>query len=265
MRVNLEKAVQFVERAGDGVECARLGYILHGLEAPEEIAGRLLGGQRVDGGWAAFWAPDTSSLDATCYRLAQADQLGLGATIPAVRAGLMFLRERLRPDGSWEEDESVAQVAPPWAQPGNQEARLYLTANCGYWLARASGFEGPAERAAGYLEGHLEANGRLPSYLHAHWLAAGLWLRLGRDEPAGRVIGYLDGRLPDLAASNLAWLVTALRLAGAPANHPTVEKAASLLERTQQPDGRWQSEDGPSRDVHATLEALQALRLCGSL
>jgi hypothetical protein len=31
------------------------------------------------------------------------------------------------------------------------------------------------------------------------------------------------------------------------------------LEQAQQPDGRWQNEDGPHADAHTTLEALRAL------
>jgi hypothetical protein len=37
-------------------------------------------------------------------------------------------------------------------------------------------------------------------------------------------------------------------------------QAAALLARRQEADGRWPSEDGPARDVHATVEALRALR-----
>jgi tagatose 1,6-diphosphate aldolase len=37
------------------------------------------------------------------------------------------------------------------------------------------------------------------------------------------------------------------------------------LEQRQSPDGRWASEDGTEWDVHSTLEALWALRLCGRI
>lgn len=40
-------------------------------------------------------------------------------------------------------------------------------------------------------------------------------------------------------------------------------QAAALLARRQEADGRWSSEDGPARDVHATLVALRAPRRGG--
>jgi hypothetical protein len=52
------------------------------------------------------------------------------------------------------------------------------------------------------------------------------------------------------------------KAAGVPRDHPLLDRAAYVLEQKQQEDGRWQSEDGPSQDVHATLEALRSLMVC---
>src|SRR5579859_2299383 len=75
------------------------------------------------------------SLDATCFRVAQAEQFGMTAKEAAIRDALTFLALRQRDDGSWEEEDHVAELTPPWATPGDLAARLYLTANCGFWLA----------------------------------------------------------------------------------------------------------------------------------
>lgn len=81
--------------------------------------------------------------------------------------------------------------------------------------------------------------------------------RNGRE----RLLAYLATHLPDLSASSLAWLMVTLRLANRPATMPLLVQAAALLNQRQQPTGSWQSEDGPERDAHATLEALRAFML----
>jgi hypothetical protein len=72
-------------------------------------------------------------------------------------------------------------------------------------------------------------------------------------------LDYLQGCFDDLSASHLAWLITTLLPAGLPADYVLVTQALSKLADLQQPDGRWQSDDGPDFDVSTTLEALFAL------
>jgi hypothetical protein len=231
---------------------------------PGALVDDLLAGQRADGGWSPFWAPGYSGLDATCFRLAQADQMGIPLSDPRLRQACHFLAARQRPDGSWEEDESVHDLAPPWATPGDPAAQLYLTANCGFWLAVAGTAPAQAIAAAAFLQKHLDAGGHLPGFLHTHWLAAGLWLAMDQAASAAPTLAYLATRLNnETPASSLAWLLTALDRAGLPAPHPLIQQATALLVACQAPDGHWASEDGPAQDVHVTLEAMQALRRGG--
>lgn len=102
-------------------------------------------------------------------------------------------------------------------------SRLYLTANCGFWLAALADPSEHARRAAGYLQGYLDEAGQLSTFVHAQWLAAGLWYRLGSQE-ASRVFSSLAQRLADLPASDLAWLLSTLLLAGVPSDQPLIEK-----------------------------------------
>jgi hypothetical protein len=270
MAADYERAVAFVLAHGGDVERYALnalaGEILYDAPTTIEVKQQVLEGQRADGGWAPFWARDYSSLDATCYRLAQAEM----AQLSPPQGALEFLRSRQRPDGSWEEDESVRDLAPPWATPGDLAARLYVTANCGWWLINgmahgALGHEDEVARAGAYLERHHAADGSLPSFLQTHWLAAGLWIRLEWGRPdmpdqAAHALDYLATQLNEETPSGaLGWMLTTLALLGVPPEHPAIVKALTLLSNQQRPDGGWTSEDGPERDDWVTLQALTAL------
>ena len=261
--MNLATAVDFIESHGDAVEQARLEYLLENQPPSKGVIRKFQSTQREDGGWAPFWAPDYSSLDATCFRLAQAQQIGLDSAVPGIASAIHFLAKHQQEDGSWEEDRAVADLSPPWTKPGETSARLYLTANCGYWLATSNKYTDAAARGADFLATFLDENGHLPSYLVAHWLSGGLWYRLNLIEAAESVLNYLATRLDKLSASNLAWLITSLRTAHVPTDHPLIEGAVFRLMWLQLQNGRWQSDDGAEYDVHVTLEALYALRLCG--
>lgn len=116
-----------------------------------------------------------------------------------------------------------------------------------------------------YLRTYLAGRDRLPSFLQADWLAAGLWHCLGRADLATRSYTFLESRVPEMSASNLAALVIALRGAGVAPSHALLAAAGARLTGLQAEDGHWPGEDSPSRDVAATLDALYALKLSGLL
>ena len=119
--MNLEKAVQFIKMNGNDVEQARLNYILSNERSSEEIAAKLFIGQRMDGGWSPFWAEDYSSLDATCFRLAQAQQLGITPSDAAIMRAVNFLVQRQSADGSWKKMQSLQTRHHP-----GQNLAIYL-------------------------------------------------------------------------------------------------------------------------------------------
>lgn len=273
MPIDFDRAVAFIRAHGGEFDNARLDTLLgEGSLLSREQEQRFLDGQRADGGWAPFWTSDYSSLDATCYRLAQGEGLQIGFVEARFARAIEFLRSRQRQDGSWEEEVTVRDLAPPWARPGELEPTLYLTANCGWMLANAT-LQGrfvtadeAARRAGAFLERHLAENGSLPSFLHAHWLAAGLWMRLSREDLAHRVLDYLARRISDdVPASSLAWMLTTLAELDISPDHSLIQQATTLLMAQQRTDGSWASEDGPDRDPQVTCEALRGLLQWGAL
>ena len=264
--IDFDRAAAWVRAHGGAFDRARLDMLLEvGRPLSSDLRQRFLAGRRADGGWAPFWAPDYSSLDATCFRLAQCEGLGITFEDADCARAVVFLRARQRADGSWEEDAGVAELAPPWATPGELAPRLYLTANCGWLVAEASVHstfvtaDEAAQRAGAYLEGQMAPDGSLPSFLQTQWLAAGLWIRLGRDDLARRVLAALTEQLnEEVPAGALSWMLTTLgRTLGF--EPPVIPRAAALLMARQRADGSWASEDGPERDAYVTVEALRAL------
>jgi hypothetical protein len=131
--VDLDAAIGYVVAHGDAVDRARLAWLRSSIAPPPEVLEKVEMGVTSDGGWPAFWGGHVASIDATCFRLAELDDLG-ALDRPVARRAVAWLASKQRPDGMWEEDVSLARVAPSWAQPGDSEARLYLTTNAAFWL-----------------------------------------------------------------------------------------------------------------------------------
>src|SRR5258706_1895279 len=109
--VDIDGAIGYVVAHGDPVDRARLSWLRSGATALPDVLGRVEMGQAPDGGWPAYWGGEVASIDATCFRLAELDDLGaLGR--PTARRALSWLAGRQRPDGLWEEDASLADSAP---------------------------------------------------------------------------------------------------------------------------------------------------------
>jgi len=268
--VDIDAAIGYVVARGDAVDRARLSWLRAGVTPPEDILAHVEMGQTSTGGWPAQWGGDVASIDATCFRLAELDDLG-GLRRPAARRALDWLAHRQPLDGCWEEDASLADVAPPWARPGDPEARFYLTANAAFWLAVSgaeSGLYGGAEapyatrlsRAGGFLRDNLADDGSWPGFLVSGWLAAAVLYRTEWFYEAARMFVLLTERVKAMSAADVAWLTAALRRVGVAPEDSLMTAARQRLSETQRPDGAWPSDDAPALDVHTTLSAIRAFR-----
>ncbi|MFY1635831.1 prenyltransferase/squalene oxidase repeat-containing protein [Solwaraspora sp. WMMB335] len=258
--VDMDAAIGFVVAHGDTVDRARLSWLRTGAAPQSDVLASAEVGQAPDGGWPAFWAGDVASVDATCFRLAELDDLG-ALDRPAARKALDWLVARQRPDGSWEEDESLAGEAPDWARPGDPEATYYLTASAGYWLSVAdAGHEEAAQAAARHLGEQMRPDGTWPSYLVAGWLAAATLYRRTLFYESARMQVVLNERLPGMAPGDVAQLAAALRRAGLADDDWLLVNARQRLTATQRSDGGWDSDAGDAFEVHVALAAIRACR-----
>lgn len=272
--IDMDAAIGFIVARGDAVDRARLSWLRTGAVPPPEILDSVEVGQAPGGGWPATWAGEVASVDATCFRLAELDDLGaLGR--PAARRALDWLANRQQPGGVWEEDKTLAGEAPPWARPGEPEARLYLTANAGFWLtvagldARAAGpldhrvggvYAGVVLAAARAVAEQLRPDGTWPSFLVTGWLGAAVLHRQGMFYDSARIQAVLGERLPDMSPADIAWMLSALRRVGVAEDERLLVAARRRLAETQRSDGGWPSDDGEPFDVHTTLTAIRACR-----
>jgi hypothetical protein len=254
----IERAIAFVKANGNEIEQVRLQVLLGEKVDTARAIESIAQTQSSDGGWAPFWA-DSSALDSTCFRLAQLEQLGATGTADVVRRALQFIIRKQRIDGSWEEDDRLADVAPPWCKPGDLSARLYLTSNCAYWLTFFKTAPKNVGRATAFLLEHVNSDGKLPSFLHTQWLTAGVLYSTQQVSQAAKILSYLHRRMDELDASNLSWMINSLRAVGVPSSHQLIQQARTLLLASQEPDGSWRSENGPDQDVHTTLESIRAI------
>jgi hypothetical protein len=268
--VDIEAAIGFVVARGDQVDRARLSWLLSELPPPPEILATVEMGQSRSGGWPAFWSSDVASIDATCFRLAELDDLG-GLDRPAARKAIAWLATRQRPDGTWQEDETLAEISPPWAMPGDPEAALYLTANTGFWMsvagppvpppsAEANAHAEVLARATQAFRASMRPDGTWPSFLVAGWLAGAMLFKTGWFYEAAQIQVVLASRMPDMSAADAAWLSAAMRRVGLTHDDFLLDAARKRLTDTQRSDGGWASDDGEAFDVHAALMAIRGMR-----
>jgi hypothetical protein len=251
-----------------------MSWLRAGIAPPTEAFAALEMGQTASGGWPAHWGDAVASIDATCFRLAELDDLG-GLTRPAAIRALDWLAGCQRPDGFWEEDRSLAADAPKWARPGDVEARFYLTTHAAFWLAvAANDVAGPGigldptsapyaavlELAGDAIRASVSENGSWPGYLVSGWLAAAILHRNAHFYESARIAVRLAERVRQMSASDVASMAAALRRLGWSDHDSLLIAARERLRQTQRSDGAWSSDDTPAFDVHTTLAGIRAIR-----
>jgi hypothetical protein len=267
--VDIDAAIGYVVAHGDPVERARLSFLRTGQPPPPHIVERIAAGQVAAGGWPASTDGVVPSIDATCFRLNELDDLG-GLRGDVVDRALGWLASAQRPDGTWQENEALAVEAPPWAMPGDPEATLYLTSLAGFWITVAEvelhpHLDQPARHAptlaaaAGYVVSQVRPDGTWPSFLAAGWHAAGLLHAQQYFYESARVQLVLGDRLHDMTPADVASMAAALRRVNL-GDDWLLQEARKRLAATQRTDGGWDSAEGPIFDVNMTLTVLRCFR-----
>ncbi len=264
---DLDAAIGYVVAHGDSVDRARLSFLRSGNTPNVEVLEKAEFGDLPNGGWPALSSSAVPSVDATCFRLSELADLG-ALQRPVARAAVAWLARSQYPEGYWQEDESLAAVAPPWAMPGDPEATVYQTVNAAFWLAVAAPqpqgydqlpeFHQQVALAGEAFKSTLNQNGAWPSYLAAGWLGCALLFHLGSYYESAQIQVILAERVEDMSPSDTASLAASLRRVGMNVDDWLLQAARRRLTNTQRHDGAWASDDGPAFDVHTTLTAIRA-------
>ena len=259
--MSLDKSIEYVKRnSTDPFDTVRMQYILNGKIPNDEELKELITTQRQDGRWSPFWAQDNSSLDATCYRLATLEQAGINQH-PVIDRAIDFITKHMNEKGYFEEDNIPLDSCPPWVMPGDIKARLYLTANCGFWIYYYT--SNIDDRIIAYLREHIDHEGNMNSFLHTNWLTGGLFYSLGLNKEAETIFQYLVEQCSTLSSDNLAWLINTLIVSEVSCEEEVIVKSIARLIDLKKSDGSWSSDDGPWKDIHTTIESIRALRYVG--
>ncbi len=260
--IHPERARAYVLAHGGLREQARIEGIFGRGEPERQVSRELEQLQNPDGGFPIRQEPGApSSVDTTCYILAQLKDIPPLAGSPMASRALAFLRRTQATDGHWEESEAIQATAPHWAKAENPQAAAYLTAVATYTLMTIEQEHlDPIARGSRWLRMELGRYGegeKAPA--QTLFLSAAIWSKMvGRNSnEKGWAYELLQRR--ELDAPALAWWLTTIMETGLEARFfGLVIKQLARLASMQKEDGSWPAEDG--FPVEATITALRVFR-----
>ncbi|MFZ5817246.1 MAG: prenyltransferase/squalene oxidase repeat-containing protein [Bacillota bacterium] len=262
LAVDAEGARAYVLAHGGARERARLEGIF-GRGEPDRAAVReleLL--QNPDGGFPLMQeAGRPSSIDTTCYLLAQMKDIPPLAGSPMASRALAFLRRTQEPDGSWVESPAVAALSPIRAGGDDPRARAYLTALASYnLLTLEPEHQDPITRGSRWLRMELGRFGEGEKAFHQTlFLAAAVWSKVVGPNASEKAWAYDLLSHRELEPPTLAWWLATVAEIGVEARYfGLVLRMLNRLAAMQREDGSFPAEEGFA--LESTLTALRVFR-----
>ncbi len=186
--MDINKAVEFVERTGDRV-LTKFAHYAVGRVSAAEVIKEASAYQLSDGGWTKtdkdFEAP-VATISTTWVALQWFLWLNDHKS-KELDATIRYLREVQREEGYWDEPTEILKYNPsPWMKPGRYENQLWLTAAvCAKLMELGLQPMVDIPKAISFLADGWEGN-RFPGYNHTHWMA--LYIFHHQDEPQYKAI-----------------------------------------------------------------------------
>lgn len=264
--MDVQKAINFIEKNGTELEKYRLNYLL-GRERNDEVPLRYLRRiQNDDGGFPYENEKGKAScISKTSVKLNLMIELGLTESDVCRKTVEYLLRVQGR-DGGWDENYEIKQYNPPfWDLPGDPKTRMWLTADmCNYLIQLGHGESEAVKKAAEFLLKNRDAEGRFAGFMHSTWISVAVFGQLrGSDskvvKKALKVIERNISRIED-GAADFIWCLECFHATGISKDVPVVRKCIDRVIRLQRENGAWTSEDGEKYNVSTTINALRVLK-----
>ncbi|MFX1283203.1 MAG: prenyltransferase/squalene oxidase repeat-containing protein [Promethearchaeota archaeon] len=176
----------------------------------------------------------------------------------------LFLENSQRTNGSWIEDNRLLEIPdlPPWMNPKNKNTEILTTAYCCTIMIIEDPSSMVTQKALKYLNEYRNYDGSFMGFPHTTWIAGAAFLGYyGTFNVTGReMISVIDDLLDQShPGSIIQWITSSLLLFGfKPQTLPVLSRALDLLEKSQQSDGFWSSED-EGRQIETTVDCLITL------
>lgn len=177
-----------------------------------------------------------------------------------------FLERKQNSNGSWNENSELLNIPdlPAWLNPENENGRLLTTALCVYVMSVEKPGSSITQRGINYLKKHQLSDGSFKGFTHTTWIAGATLLGYyGTFYAVGREMALIIDDILDHDHSGLtiSWIASSLIFAGFTSDSlPVLSRALDLLQKSQQKDGLWISED-QGRDIETTVDCLITLDL----
>jgi hypothetical protein len=263
--MNVEKAIAFMERNGTPIEKYRLHFLL-GKEIDDNVPLRYLADlQNEDGGFP--YDNEKGKISCVSSTYANLDvmvELNL-MNSQVFRRAADYLAKIQKEDGSWSENDEIRQYDPPfWDLPRDLKTSMWLTADIANYFIRSGCRESqPVQRAAAFLRGNRDEEGKFAGFLHSTWISIAVFGQLegSESEIVKKALNVIDRNLDRLDEGTvLAWCLDCLHAAGLTKGSAVVRRCIDSLVSLQQENGAWVSSEGEERATPTTISVLKTLK-----
>jgi hypothetical protein len=259
------ESVAFIEENGTDLETARLRHILYSEKPDPKVIQSFRKLQKEDGGFSyGLFEGNPSALNSTHGALLRLDELGMLKSSSATRA-IEYLLDKQKDDGGWEEDQAISEYNPPsWMSPGNLWARIYLSAQGGFWLEAGGVTNHTAfPKALDFLRKHQQETGWFEGFLHSTWIATSIFLIAGEQyaEIAKKGMkALLTKPLSGWVDSQISWALECFAKAGLPNDEPFVKESLAALNERRGAEGKCNAEDNQANTVGSVIIVLKVFK-----